>query len=99
MYIPLGGAFDSRIQDFNVVVKAAATGDKPLWITEYGNQNSNSIDNYYSDLNKLADYLEPFSKISLLLNHQIIGGNKCKHNDKLSFTREGEMFLNRVTGK
>lgn len=99
VYIPLGGTFDSRIQDFNVVVKAAATGNKPLWITEYGNQNSNSTDNYYSDLNKLADYLESFSKISLLLNHQIIGGNKCKLNDTLSFTKEGEMFLNRVTGK
>lgn len=97
VYIPDGGSYLSRKEEFESVVKNSSTKEKELWITEYGNQNANSSVNYLKSLDSLADYLETFPKVTLVLNHLIVGNEKNKITaDGSTFTPEGELYLQRA---
>lgn len=97
IYIPVGGSFASRKADYEAVVKITNTGTKELWITEYGNQNDLTDPNYYKALDSLATYVESQPKITIALNHLIVGSNKNKLTpDGASFTLEGQNFLTRA---
>jgi alpha-L-arabinofuranosidase len=97
IYIPEGGTFKSRIKEFEAVANVSNTGDKELWITEYGNQNDDASADYYKSLDSLANYVEAYPKVSMALNHLIVGNNKNKlTSDGLNFTKEGLMYLNRL---
>jgi alpha-L-arabinofuranosidase len=98
IYIPVGGSFQSRKAEFETVLTNTNTLAKELWITEYGNQNDITDPNYYSDLEALADYVERYPKVTIALNHLIVGNNKNKlTSDGLSFTAEGQRFLIRAS--
>jgi hypothetical protein len=98
IYIPVGGSFASRKADYEAVANATNTGSKELWITEYGNQNDITDVNYYKSLDSLANYVEAQPKITIALNHLIVGNNKNKlTSDGLTFTQEGQLFLTRAS--
>ena len=97
IYIPVGGNYASRKTEFEAVTTATNTGNKELWITEYGNQNDISDPNYYKSLDSLADYVESYPKVTIALNHLVVGNNKNKLTaDGNSFTPEGQLFLTRA---
>ncbi len=100
IYIPPGGNFAARKKDFEGVVNTTNTGNKELWITEYGNQNDTTEVNYYRSLDSLADYIENYPKVTIALNHLISGSIRGKiSKDGNSFTTEGKLFLTRAEKK
>jgi len=100
IYIPIGGSFESRKNEFETVVKNTNTADKELWITEYGNQNSGSDVDYLKSLDSLASYIEKYPKVTIALNHLIVGNEKNKlTSDGNSFTQEGQLFLKRASNR
>ncbi|WP_111708649.1 glycosyl hydrolase [Lutibacter citreus] len=97
VYIAKNGTFKSRKLEFNKIINTAGTGSKELWITEYGNQNHSSQINYYSALDSLANFIENHPKVTISLNHNIVGNAKNKiTSDGNSFTTEGQLFLSRL---
>jgi alpha-L-arabinofuranosidase len=100
IYINENTDFENEKNDFSSVALAAKTGNKPLWITEYGNKQDKSNPNYYLELSKLADFVETFPNVTIALNHQIVGGTKAKlSEDGKEFNEEGQLFLNRKKSK
>lgn len=98
IYIPVGGSYASRKAEFEQVVNNTNTGSKPLWVTEYGNQNDLTDPNYYKALDSLANYVESYPKITMALNHLVVGNNKNKlTSDGSTFTTEGQLFLTRAS--
>jgi hypothetical protein len=97
IYIPVGGNSKSRILEFETIVNTTNTANKELWITEYGNQNDEADVNYLPALDSLANFIESYPKVTLALNHLIVGNNKNKlTSDGIYFTPEGNLFLNRA---
>ncbi|MBK7098986.1 MAG: hypothetical protein IPH58_12300 [Sphingobacteriales bacterium] len=97
VYIQPGGNFAARKKDFEDVVNTTNTGNKELWITEYGNQNDTTEVNYYRSLDSLADYIENYPKVTIALNHLISGSIRGKiSKDGNNFTTEGKLFLTRA---
>ena len=98
IYILVGGSCSTRTQEFENIANATNTSNKELWITEYGNQNDDTDANYLKSLDSLANYVESYPKVTLALNHLIIGNNKNKlTSDGTTFTLEGNLFLDRAT--
>ncbi|MDZ7897728.1 MAG: glycosyl hydrolase [Arcicella sp.] len=98
IYIPVGGNCKARTNEFETVANATNTSNKELWITEYGNQNDKTDINYLPALDSLANYIESYPKVTLVLNHLIVGDNKNKlTSDGITFTSEGNLFLNRAS--
>lgn len=97
IYIPVSGSYAARKAEFEQVVAATNTGSKPLWVTEYGNQNDLTDPKYYTSLDSLANYIESYPKITMAMNHLVVGNNKNKlSSDGSTFTPEGQMFLTRA---
>jgi alpha-L-arabinofuranosidase len=97
IYINENKTFEEEKNEFIEVTKKSNTKDKPLWITEYGNNQDKSKDSYYIELLKLADFVEQFPHVAIALNHQLIGGTKNKiTEDGKDFVKEGFYFLERV---
>ncbi|MBS1755033.1 MAG: glycosyl hydrolase 53 family protein [Bacteroidetes bacterium] len=76
-------------------------GNKPIWITEYGNLNPYTQPDYLQELTKLADYVESFPLVRIALNHALV--STTTDRSKLekatlgnTFTAEGLMFTSRV---
>lgn len=91
VYIPNLGSFKERKIEFDQVVAANPIGNKEIWITEYGFQSLNTGNDYLLTLDSLADYIENFPKVTIALNHNLIG----LHLNKL--TSDGYSFTNRRT--
>jgi hypothetical protein len=100
IYISPGGSFASRKQDYEAVVNVTNTASKELWITEYGNLNSTTDPNYYKSLDSLANFVEALPKVTIALNHLIVGNNQSKITaDGTTFTQEGQQFLLRANSR
>lgn len=96
-YINENATFEQEKEDFNTVIKNAKTKNKELWITEYGNNQDKTKANYYTELTALANFLESYPNVTIVLNHQIIGGTKNKlTEDGTEFVEEGNLYLKRV---
>jgi hypothetical protein len=97
IYINENETFEAEKKEFEEVTKKAQTGNKPLWITEYGSNQDKTKPSYYTELAKLADFVESYPNVSIALNHQIVGGTKSKLSDDGStFLEEGMLFLKRT---
>lgn len=97
VYISDKGDFQSTKANFERIVKLANTGSKELWITEYGNQHPKSDANYLGDLEKLADFIEAYPKVTIALSHQIVGNDKNKLTaDGNQLTPEGQLYVKRA---
>jgi hypothetical protein len=97
IYINEKETFEQEKADFIAVTTAANTKSKELWITEYGSNQDKSKPSYYTELAKLADFVESFPNVTIALNHQIVGGTKSKlTEDGMRFNEEGELYLKRV---
>jgi hypothetical protein len=87
---------EQTMRRFTQVVRAANTGQKELWITEYGSQHPAGSGESVASLAKLAAFVEGFPHVSVALNHQLIGGSMAKLSpDGAQLTPEGEMFAAR----
>ncbi|MEO9022742.1 MAG: hypothetical protein ABI237_05800 [Ginsengibacter sp.] len=97
VYIPPTGTYTSRINEFETVLRNTPTEDKELWITEYGIQQPDTTPGYYGTLDSLASFIEKYPKVTIALNHNIIGlaMNKLT-SDGSDFTQEGQLFLLRA---
>ncbi len=96
-YINENASFEKEKAEFIAVTKMANTGEKELWITEYGNKQEKTDERYFTELNALADFIENYPNVTIALNHQIIGGTKNKlSEDGSKLTEEGNLFLKRV---
>lgn len=81
---------------FTQVANAARTGQKELWITEYGSHYPPGTKASADNLAKLADFVERFPHVTIALNHQLIGGEMAKiSGDGAELTPEGYMFAAR----
>jgi hypothetical protein len=97
IYINEKETFENEKAEFIEVTQKANTGNKELWITEYGNKQDKTQPSYYTELAALADFVECFPNVTMALNHQIVGGTKAKlTEDGSSFIEEGLMFLKRL---
>jgi hypothetical protein len=98
IYIGLGLTAAGVMSSFRTAAAALPLGGKPIWITEYGNQNETAAD-YLPELLALADLVQAESGVTIALNHQMIGGDKNKMAlDALALNAEGEAFARRVGG-
>lgn len=96
-YINEFATFAEEKSEFIEVTKNAKTGNKELWITEYGNNQDKTKASYYTELAALADFMESYPNVTIALNHQLIGGTKNKlTEDGNGFVEEGNLFLKRV---
>lgn len=87
---------EQTMRRFTQVARAADTGDKELWITEYGSQHPAGSAQSAANLAKLADFVERLPKVTIALNHQLIGGDMAKlAPDGAALTAEGAMFAKR----
>ncbi len=97
IYINEKSTFERKKREFIEVSNQAKTKQKELWITEYGNKQDKSKQSYYTELNALANFVESYPKVTIALNHQIIGGSKNKlTEDGKDFVKEGQLFLQRL---
>ncbi len=97
IYINENAHFYQEKLVFVAVSNQAQTKQKEIWITEYGNKQDKSEASYYVELDSLADFVESYPKVTIALNHQIIGGSKNKlTDDGNEFVREGLMYLKRL---
>ncbi len=74
---------------------------KPLWITEYGNLNEATKEDYLVELSKLVEFVESLPGVTIALNHAMVsvGVNRSKIERSTlgnTFTKEGEMFVERA---
>lgn len=97
VYIPPNATYNERVNEFETVVKNTPTKDKELWVTEYGIQQPDTTPGYYGTLDSLANFIEKFPKVTIALNHNIVGLAMSKLTpDGSSFTEEGKLFLSRA---
>lgn len=100
IYIPPGGTFEARKNEFEAIANTTNTSDKELWITEYGSQNLSTTFNYLSSLDSLANYVEAYPKVTIALNHNIVGPADNKLTpDGNNFTDEGRLFITRAANR
>jgi hypothetical protein len=98
IYIGLGLTAAGVMDNYRAISDALPLGSKPIWITEYGNQNETAAD-YLTELLKLADLVQAQTNVTIALNHQMIGGDKNKMAlDALALNAEGDAFARRVDG-
>lgn len=97
VYIAQSAEAASTLAQFHRVADSPALAGKPLWITEYGNQNPNTDADYLVQLELLADGLEQHPRVAMVLNHQLLGPRfKTKFSpDGSSLTAEGELYRRR----
>jgi alpha-L-arabinofuranosidase len=97
IYINEKETLEEEKAEFIAVEQKAKTQDKELWITEYGSNQDKSNPKYYAELTKLADFVENYAKVTIALNHQIVGGTKSKLSaNGAEFLEEGKLFVGRV---
>jgi hypothetical protein len=96
IYINEKATFAETSANFSAVTARANTGNKPLWISEYGNKHEETEADYLVELERLADFVEGFPNVTLALSHLLVGPNKNKiTTDGSKLTPEGQMFVAR----
>ncbi len=99
IYIGENTNFETVKANFTSVAANANTGNKELWITEYGNMHLDTEPDYFDELKKLKSFLENFPNVSIILNHLIFGNRFSKYlRTDLPITPEGAMFVEKVGG-
>lgn len=99
IYIDEGKNFEARKTRF--LAAYYNPQHKSIWFTEYGNMNAYTKDDYLSELNKLANYVETFPGAKIVLNHTLVTNKtdrtKLERSTKgNTFSAEGEFFIKRA---